>query len=254
MRSKTALVLFALSAAALLSACGNTNDAGTDITDPPGYETAFTPTQTKEPSETGGETLPTDDLPQTTASPTAKPAPTAQVTSVPVSPNPNFLRDESGSIVVYYGGESEAIDAALVYSLLGDNSGYAFSIYSDAATYEGKFDDNAYRFWDPEDETGLNFFEISYISGSSAQDLMPSFMDLYFNFNDIEFAGTIKIGADRIECQTIIASNDTQYITAYLADADGGVLSFVISSSIELNHFHQPRFDAMLGTLMLHYA
>lgn len=220
-----------------------------------------------EPSPLPTSAVPTSEpsFPVTTDEPVVTPAAESPVpTSLPspapsVQPTPEMLpepdRPTDGELAVYYAGNSHTVSAELVRGALFENTGLCFSLYSDTATYEYIHDNNAYRFT-PIPEKGsqpddLTFMEFLFIDGATCVSLAPAFMDLYLDYDEIEFSTSKTIGVSKLRCDVVVAYNTDQYITAYLYECSGGVAAFVISSSTDANDYHRARFSAMLDTVAL---
>ncbi|MBR5708748.1 MAG: hypothetical protein IKX41_05130, partial [Oscillospiraceae bacterium] len=160
------------------------------------------------------------------------------------------------------------VPAGLVSGTLAESAGLGFSIYSDAETYELDDSGNSVRFVprseedegkhdkgnekdDEEPAEQLTFMELIFIDGATVQKLAPNFMELYLEFDEIEFSANRTIGLSALDCDTVIAYNSEQFVTAVLCGRSGGVAAFVISCSTADNDYHRPRLTAMLETIAL---
>ena len=95
--------------------------------------------------------------------------------------------------------------------------------------------DTFYAIFNKNDSTDATFAKIAYIDGKTAEDLAPSYIETEVGeFENLEFSGTVEIGQDGIYADLSTASNDSQYVEAYLANVDGGVVAVLISVSSEL--------------------
>lgn len=206
------------------------------------------------------EVLPTDapdvtpEVPTTAAPVTPAPAPSPSAAPIPERvPEPD--RPLTSDIAVYYGGNSSTVPAELVTGSLCDSVGLCFSLYSDTGTYGHEYAGNSHLFKvsaeDEADADPLTFMELLFVDGATTARLAPSFMDIYLEYDEIEFSASRTIGPARLRCETVVAYNDEQYVTAYLYDRSGGVAAFVISCSTDANDYHRPRLTAMLDTLAL---
>lgn len=242
MKKALSILLCALMLTFALCGCGD---------DPQPVQTGVQTSQ-PEPTET-----PTQTAPVTLVTPTKTPEPTPKVTpQVTTEPVSEPEREQETELAVYYGGESESVMGYLVTDFISQQENIKFSMYSDTASFSGSYEENAYRFVPVTDKESnepdpRTFLEMLYIDGTTGDSLAPSFMNLYIDWDNEEFSSVKAIGADKIHCSVIVAYNDEQYITAYLADRDNGVVAFVISCSIEDNDTLRPRYLAMLDTLML---
>lgn len=126
-----------------------------------------------------------------------------------------------------------------------------FTMHYDSSSYVAEYKNNAYTFRPlAEDADPLDYIEISYISGGKSESILPSFADSYIDFTDIEFSSYSSVGADALSAESVIAYNSTQYITAYLIDVSGGLITVVISSSTP-NTENFSWFNAMVGTFSI---
>lgn len=227
---------------ASLCACGSDpSSVNTPAPDTPA------PTQAV-PSDTPGVT---PDITPAVVPITPPPAPSPSSSPV-VERIPEPDRPVKNEIAVYYGGNSSTVPAELVVGSLSDSAGLCFSLYSDTDTYEHVREVNSHRFNVIGEETDeLSFMELLFIDGATTASLAPSFMDIYLSYDEIEFSASRAIGPSKLRCETIVAYNAEQYVTAYLYERSGGVAAFVISCSTDGNDYHRPRLTAMLDTLVL---
>lgn len=208
----------------------------TDISASPSGSIPSSPTQ-----GTDGPVSPTS-LPDATVFPTLSPTPISS----------DQLRPLKGVINVNSDGDSQAVDAELIYQNLNTSNPFlAFSIYSDTKSYTLKYDDPVYRFSSASGDAELCYLEISYIKGIDADGLKPSFADKYIDFTDITFESFSKVGEENMECTAITAFNSKQYLEAYLINVEYGVAAVVLSSKSDSDN-DANKLSAMLDTLVLH--
>lgn len=242
-------------AALLLTLCGCGSDPPPTPTPAASSPSVTQPGSPDSPDPTSGvEPVP----PTVTAAPLPSAAPTPAPEKVPEPERP-----AESEIAVYYGGNSVTVPAELVRGTLAESAGLGFSIYSDAGAYELDDSGNSVRFLPRSAEDGrekdkdeepaeqLTFMELIFIDGATVQKLAPNFMELYLEFDEIEFSANRTIGLSALDCDTVIAYNSEQFVTAFLCGRSGGVAAFVISCSTADNDYHRPRFTAMLETIAL---
>jgi len=215
------------------------------------------PADTSVPSETPAAT-PTPTPTPTPSAPAITPMPTPETTPDPdgsESPDPDDPQNtpESGDwkLLTIFVDETEYSAFAFPYDaqLRSAEPPVSFRIYYDTTTLDAVFQNNAYRFCGTDEEADPRvYMEISVITGASAAEIAPSFVDSYIDFTDIEFSSYTTIGANRLNADSITAYNAEQYVAAYLVDVANGVVTVTISSpSPNDASFHW--FKAMLGTL-----
>ena len=244
-------------AALLLKLCGCGGDPSPTPTPASSSPSVTQPGSPDAPDPTSGiEPVP----PAVTAAPLPSTTPTPTPEKVPEPERP-----AESEIAVYYGGNSVTVPAELVRGTLAESAGLGFSIYSDAETYELDDSGNSVRFVprsgdedkgkdkerDEEPAEQLTFMELIFIDGATVQKLAPNFMELYLEFDEVEFSANRTIGLSALDCDTVIAYNSGQFVTAFLCGRSGGVAAFVISCSTADNDYHRPRFTAMLETIAL---
>lgn len=218
----------------LMSACGGKDNNSGNIL--PSEDAGSTPVISTQP--------PVSDIPEDDITPTPDVTPPSGIT--------DMLRPEKGTIHVTDGTGSEDIEAELVYqNLNASNPFLAFSIYSDVSGYELINDEGVYSFRKKGGDSELVYLEISYIMGIDAEALKPSFVDDYIDFTDISFTSFSRVGQEDIECTAITASGRDQYVEAYLANVEYGVVAIVLSSNAD-NDYDANMLSAMLDTLILH--
>lgn len=198
------------------------------------------PVETVSPSaEPGGETET-----QPSASPDiSTPAPSD-------SPAPSVPPEEVKELTVYVNGSAITVTAIPYTGKLRDKD-LSFKMYYDAETYDAVFKNNAYLFRPVSESVDpVTYMEVSFINGTNAEVLLPSFADSYIDFTDIEFSSYTLIGEEHLNAESIIAYNGEQYLNAYLIDVPGGVVTIVISSPSQYSESFA-WFNSMLATFTL---
>lgn len=232
---KTALFIASAILLLSLSACSGSND-GVPSPDASPVQTASQP-----PDTTDTPVISADPIPS--ASPSAPASP--DVTSTP-SPMP-----ETRQLSAYINGEYHYAEASAYTEQLRNDPALDFTVFCDGSRFSEDFSSNAYRFSRADGESAdSTYFEVSLINGASAEELLPSFMDGYIDFTDIEFSSYTPIGEDKLNADCAAAYNAAQYVEAYLINVDGGVVAVVLSanSNVSADFIW---FRAMLSTFSL---
>ncbi len=176
----------------------------------------------------------------------AKPAGAAEPSpEAPASPEPD------GVISVVVGGKSLEVPAYKARGELRSDPPLGFEMYVAAEAYGETADKGRYRYAFTGDESGQTFVEISFISGSSAEELAPSFLNDYIDFTSIEFSSYEKVGRDGLSAYKINANGGGLHAEAYLIDTEGGAAALVISCRDEYLSGCLPYLAAMLDTFAL---
>jgi len=77
--------------------------------------------------------------------------------------------------------------------------------------------------------TSDTYVEFRFIEGEYPDTLAPSFMEGYFDYKSIEFAGVNNVGNSDESGELILASNGNQNITAFLIETANGTLAVIMS-------------------------
>lgn len=166
------------------------------------------------------------------------------------SPEPVTPPENAEELTIYVNG-SPLTAAVIPYSADLRQDMLSFTMLYDNSAYGVEFKNNAYLFTPlAEDAAPANYMEISYINGGKAETILPAFADSYIDFTDIEFSSYYSVGVEALSAESVIAYNASQYLTAYLIDVSGGVITIVISSTSQ-NTETYAWFNAMLATFTL---
>ena len=162
-------------------------------------------------------------------------------------PEPSVPPEDTEELTIYING-SPLTAEVIPYTAPLRQDVLDFTMRYNNSAYGIEFKNNAYVFKPiTEDADILDYIEISYINGGKSESLLPSFIDSYIDFTDIEFASYSSVGVDSLNAESIIAYNGEQYISAYLIDVTGGLITIVISSSTQ-NTENFAWFNAMVST------
>ncbi len=197
---------------------------------------------TASPEATPGETEPTDSP----VSPELSPEPTAKV------PDENINFGYKKELVAIVNGTEVAFQAVKYSAPLAEGAiAPEFEFFFDAEKYDSTVTDYKYRFTPvAEDASPLTFMEIGYVPDVSPTELMPSFIDSYIDFMDVEFMNYSSFGKNAVSSQKIVASNFDQYAEAFLVEAGSGTVYSVFSST-EKNDENIAWFTAMCETVLI---
>ncbi len=197
-----------LAALLLLSLCACTKSP------PP----AATPAPSPSPS---GAPIPTV-APEPTATPAPTPAPTE-------APSPTPIPTDA---VLAVTAEGETTDYP-AYTFAGDLSGDGeadFTLLLPPEEVWADFLHNAWVFRCLSDPEGASL-ELSFVSGTDTEALLPGFMDGYLSFTEIEFSEAGNLGRVRKYVGRVTASDGETLADAWLLDTEGGVLAAVLLRS-----------------------
>ena len=193
--------------------------------------------------------------PKPTGSPVSSADPTPSASpSAPASPDVTSspsAEPETRQLSAYINGEYHYAEASAYTEQLRSDPALGFTVFCDGSRFSEDFSSNAYRFTRADGESADSvYFEVSLINGASAEELLPSFMDGYIDFTDIEFSSYTPIGEDKISADCAAAYNASQYVEAYLINVDGGTVAVVLSahSNVSADFLW---FRAMLATFSL---
>ena len=207
------------------------------------------PEETDNPPET---TAPIDAVPPS-IEPTAEPEATPTVSPEIEEPEPTqsaepVIPPENAEELKIYVNGTPMTASAIPYSGELRQNVLGFTLLYDNTAYGVEFKNNAYLFTPlAEDSDPANYIEISYINGGKAETILPAFADSYIDFTDIEFSSYNSVGVDALSAESVIAYNASQYLTAYLIDVNGGVITIVISSTSQYTETYA-WFNAMIAT------
>ena len=95
------------------------------------------------------------------------------------------------------------------------------------------------------------FLKISFIKGSKAADIAPSFLNASIDYTEFEQSGQNYIEGTKISGETVTASDGKTQMTAWLVNTDKGVLSVVISYSVSDKAAALSQLNKILATLTL---
>jgi hypothetical protein len=223
MRKKILLyILLTLSLIALFGSCGFNTANSDDTTPQPASSAQNSPSASPEPEQN---------------SPTS--APESESTPAP-SPD--------GVLSVDIDGKNVEIAALKVTGGLRAELPLSFEMFIDSKNYMRTEDDTVFRYAYSGDGTGGTFIEISLISGTTSEDIAPSFLNDYIDFTGIEFSSYTRVGRDALSGYKISADNSSLYTEAYLIDTEGDVAALVISCSKEYSDECLPYLNSMLNT------
>ncbi len=199
--------------------------------------------------------LPETQPPEVTPAPIAETA-EPEVSAAPAPALPEAGEGEevppaSGELTVNFAGELVNVPAWEESLLLRGEAlpGFTVSVPREQVTLD--YVKNAWRFTFETELENPAYLEVSYISGIDARGLVPSFMDSYLDFTDIEFSTAAALGRTQRSAETVVASGSSTLIKAWLLDAEGGVVAVVQSCALEQLTAQGSYFDAMLETFQL---
>lgn len=235
---KIILLLLALLMLISFSAC----DYLFRDTPPQDSESSASPTPESEP--------PVNTQPDAGSDAVASPSPSENLPEVSPAPTPGSTLPESRELTVYTSQGSVTTDA-VPYSAALSGQNINFKLFYNNELYQAEFSNNAHLFFPvSENSSAFDYMEISFINGAEAEKLLPSFVDSYIDFTDIEFSSYNHIGEISHRAESIVAYNSEQYLNAYLIDLSDGVMTIVMSStSHHSDNFAW--FNAMLSTISI---
>ena len=170
------------------------------------------------------------------ASASAAPSPSE---SVAPSPKPTDV----GSVTT-----EETADGTK-YNITVPGSFVSYSVVADSKIFDHSRTDGSDTFMDVS-EAG-EFLSISFIEGSKATDLAPSFLDQLIKYTDFEQSGENYIPGTEISGETVTANDGNTAFTAWLVDTDKGVLAVVISYNLANKDAQTTKLNKILGTLTI---
>ena len=180
--------------------------------------------------------------------PTGEPDPAGE-TAPPESPPPAAGADD-GLLSVPYHGETKLLEAGRQRYALRESPPLTFTLVVPVEGVTAAYVDNAWRFT-LDAEPDAAFLELSLISGADADSLLPSLMDAYLDFTDIEFSTAAAIGAESLPTGTVTASSGERLVRAWLADVEGGALCAVLDTALASPGEAAATLEAMLNRFAL---
>ena len=81
---------------------------------------------------------------------------------------------------------------------------------------------------------------------------MPSFIDAYIDYTDIEFSSYAYVGEARHRCHYVDATNGGADADAYLLEAEGGTVTILLYCGKSVEDQYREILDAMVETFILH--
>lgn len=198
--------------------------------------------------------LPEAETPELSPTPAAEtPMPENVVTPAPELPERESeeVPPASGELTVNFAGELVNVPAWEESLLLRGEALPGFTVSVPREQVKLQYVSNAWRFTFETELENPAYLEVSYISGIDAEGLIPSFMDSYLDFTDIEFSSAASLGRTRRSAETVVASGSSTLIKAWLLDVEGGVVAVVQSCALEQLTAQGSYFDAMLESFLL---
>lgn len=191
-----------------------------------------------EPGGKPGETGETPS-PSETVSASAEPSPSETTPSESVSPPPT----DEGTVTI------EETPDGTKYTITVPGSFVTYSLVTDSIVFEHSRTDGGDTFMN-ESEAG-EYLSISFVKGSKAANLAPSFLDTLINYTEFEQSGENAIPGTEIAGETVSANNGDTQLEAWLVDTDEGVLAVVISYNLRYKETETETLYKILGTLTL---
>jgi len=208
----------------------------------PAAETTAAP----QPTEAPAAPSPT---PQTLPSATAAPADGAATPS----PTPDWSEwGEKGELTVRLSGEDLSVPGYEREFGLNAEPYLGFRLLVPVEMMQPRYDSNAWYFdLSPQgegDAAAPAWLELSFVSGTTAEELLPDFMSAYLSFTEIEFSGSSVLGTVNMH-ETITASGDSLLVKAWLLDVPQGVFTAVLCCSLDRLDPDLSYLEATLETL-----
>lgn len=176
---------------------------------------------TPSPSPTAAPTAPPASPPPTEAP--ATPEPTPSPTETP-EPEPTPTAPPEADCTLAAGGKEYP-----AYHFSGDLTGGAekgFACILPVEGLEAEFAHNAWVIRSAEEPEA--FLELSFITGSEVESLLPGFMDGYLAFTEIEFSEAAALGAVRGDVGRVSAANADLRAEGWLLDVAGGTVAVAL--------------------------
>ena len=192
-----------------------------------------------------------------TPSPTAQTLPSA--TAAPgdgdatPSPTPDWSEwGEKGELTVRLAGEDLSVLAYEREFGLNAEPYLGFRLLVPVEMMQPRYNSNAWYFdLSPQGEGDASapaWLELSFVSGTTAEELLPDFMSAYLSFTEIEFSGSSLLGGVNMH-ETITASGDSLLVKAWLLDVPQGVFTAVLCCSLDRLDPDLSYLEATLETL-----
>jgi hypothetical protein len=203
-----------------------------------------------EPPEATAEITPSPEVSpggeEPSPSPELSPEPTEKI------PDENIKVGYNKDITAVIDGAEETVKAVKYSASFGEEADAPeFEFYFDLEKFDTEPSDTKFRFIPlAEDAAPVTFMEIGFVPELSPTELMPSFIDAYIDFMDVEFTNYSSFGKNDVSSQKIIASNFAQYAEAYLVEAGNGTV-YCVFSSTEKNDEYIAWFTAMCETISI---
>ena len=223
-----------------------------DLPDPSPDVSANTTDTTHTPAPTAAS--PTDTASTPSPTPHVIPSATAAPTATPeaATPTPDWNQGEAGELIVRLDGENKQVPAFERHYVLQESPYLSFRMMVPANMVEPRYSSNAWYFpLQPQgdgDDTEPAWLELSRIAGTTADELLPDFMNAYLSFTEIEFSGASMLGEVSMN-ETITASGDSLLVKAWLLDVPQGVFSVVLCCASDRLEPDLSYLEAMLDTL-----
>jgi len=179
------------------------------------------------PEPTAAAVSPVPTVPPATAEPaptavsTPEPAaaPTPVITAAPtVEPEPEeVLEVTAGGVTRSYAAKRTKLEL---------HPGVFCTVLVPVREMSAVYTENAWQLRgndQPED----GFLELSYIAGTTAEELLPGLMDGYLEFTDIEFSDVASIGQLSGTFGHVSATDGSIQADGWVVDTDGGVIALV---------------------------
>ena len=189
--------------------------------------------------------------PETSVTPTPSPStpPSPSASTVPDDSQPG--RDEESTLRFMLGGKEVSERASLVSADFGTGiRGYGYNLYCLSSDFSYALEDGADKYSCRSVDNC--YLELCYISDSTVEKALPAFLDSYLNYTDIEYTGDYNL-ADMLYTQGATATDGTITYEAYLADADGGILAFILCYPNKEADNQALRLHAMLDSFEFNY-
>lgn len=206
-----------------------------------------------EPAVTGGPASPSATAGPGPAAESAAPDPTPSaspalpsatpfvIPEASPSPTPDWTQGEEGELVYRIDGEEQHVPAYGREYVLREEPHLGFSMMAPKESVPSAYVANAWYFPIQSESEPSSWLEMSFISGTDAEDLLPDFINAYLQFTEIEFSGASRLGRISMD-ETITASGTTLLVKAWLLNVPEGVFTVVLSCPLD-------RLDADLGLL-----
>lgn len=183
-------------------------------------------------------------------SPTPSPSPSPSATPSPTPDDQQPGRETDGSLEFSINGQTVTENASLIRADFGTGiRGYGYNLYC-LEGYSYSLEDGTDRY--TADQTEDAWLALSFVPDTTVEAALPSFLDSYLAYREIEYVGDYAL-AGSLHTQGAVASDGRLTYTAYLADADGGILTFVFCYPNEAAEEQAPRLQAMLESFQFNY-